>query len=408
MKTTFRSLAEPNYRLWVCGALVSNIGTWMQRTAQDWLVFTELTANNATALGTVMALQFGPQFLLLPLTGYAADHLSLRRLVFATQSVMASLALLLGVLVITGQVELWHVYGIALLLGCATAFDMPARQTFVTELVPDTHLTNAVALNSTSFQTARLVGPAIAGVLIALVGTGWVFLINGLSFVAVLLAILAMQAGQLRHRDLDATPPGGMIQGFRYIAANPQILAAMLMFMLVGTFAINFPVYLSTMGVREFGVDSGRFGLLTSMIAVGSVIGALLAAHRERPRMRHLLVGATVLGMALLLAALMPGLAWFSLVLILVGISAQTFMTGVNTAVQRWTIPEMRGRVIAIVFAVSIGGTPLGALTVGWVADTYGPRWALVVGAVSGFLAAAVGLAFAWRLNRRQGKPLVG
>jgi MFS family permease len=375
----------------------------MQRTAQDWLVFTELTETSATALGMVMALQFGPQFLLLPLTGYAADHFPLRKLVFITQSTMALLALVLGVLVVSGQVQLWHVYLIALLLGCTTAFDMPARQTFVSELVPDHHLTNAVALNSTSFQSARLVGPAVAGLLIALVGTGWVFLINGFSFIAILLAISLMRADQLRYRDLAATPPGGMLQGFRYIAANRQILIAMLMFMLIGTFAINFPVYLSTMGVKEFGVGAGRFGLMTSMIAVGSVLGALMAANREQPGMRHLLLGALLLGCALSLAALMPGLVSFCLVLVLVGVSAQTFMTSVNSAVQMWTIPVMRGRVISIVFALSVGGTPLGALSVGWVADSFGPRLAMGVGAAAGFLAAGVGLFYVLRYGIKEG-----
>ncbi len=407
MSNLFRSLAAPNYRLWVVGALISNIGTWMQRTAQDWLVFTELTENNATSLGLVMALQFGPQFLLLPLTGYAADYLPLRRLVFVTQSVMALLALVLGYLVVSDQVQLWQVYLVAFLLGCATAFDMPARQTFVSELVPDNHLTNAVALNSTSFQTARLIGPALAGVLIGLVGTGWVFLINGFSFVSVLLAIVFMRADQLRFRDLTATPPGGMLQGFRYITGNGQILAAMLMFMLIGTFTINFPVYLSTMGVREFGVDSGRFGLMTSMIAVGSVIGALMAANREHPKMRHLLLGASFLGCALTLAALMPGLVSFCLMLVLVGISAQTFMTSVNGSVQMWTVPAMRGRVISIVFALSVGGTPIGALTVGWVADNYGPRMAMAGGALAAFAAAIVGLYFIVRerQKRRESSP---
>lgn len=394
MNKIFRSLSAPNYRFWAMGALVSNVGTWMQRTAQDWLVYTELSANNATALGVVLALQFGPQFLLLPLTGYAADHLPLRRLVFVTQAIMGLLALILGVLVVTGAVQLWHVYVLAFLLGCTTAFDMPARQTFVSELVSEQHLTNAVALNSTSFQTARLIGPAVAGLLIALVGTGWVFLINGLSFAALMVAMLLMHTEQLRHRDLATTPPGGMVQGFRYVFANRQILAAMLMFMLIGTFALNFPLYLSAMGVREFGIDASRFGLMNSFIAVGSVLGGLMAANRERPNLHHLLAGATLLGFALGLAALMPEFISFSLVLVLVGVSAQTFMTGTSTAVQIWTIPEMRGRVISIVFALSVGGTPLGALTVGWVADNFGPRWALGVGALSAFVAAAIGFAF--------------
>jgi len=397
---TFRSLATPNYRLWAGGSLVSNIGTWMQRTAQDWIVFTELTDHNATAVGIVMALQFGPQFLLLPFTGYAADHLPLRKLVFATQCLMATLALLLGVLTLSGVVQLWHVYLLAFLLGSAAAFDVPARQTFVSELVPDHHLTNAVALNSTSFQTARLVGPALAGILIGIVGTGWVFLLNSLSFIAVISAVLLLRGEQLHHRDHSKRPPGGMVQGFRYIFGHGEILTATLMFMLIGAFAINFPIYISTMGVRVFGADAGRFGLLTSMIALGSVTGALLAANRERPDMRHLLVGAGVLGLGMALAAMMPSYFWFSLSLILVGLSAQTFMTGANSAIQMWTIPSMRGRVISIVFALSVGSTPLGALTVGWIADNFGARWALGSGAVASLIAAGLGVWFARRRSR--------
>ena len=186
LKSTFRSLRIFNYRLWAAGAIVSNMGTWMQRTAQDWLVLTELTHKNATAVGIVMALQFGPQLLLLPLTGFAADHLDRRKLLFATQAAMGALALGLGILTVTGVVQLWHVYVFALLLGCVTAFDAPARQTFVSELVGEAELSNAVALNSTSFNAARMIGPAIAGMLIASVGSGWVFLINAASFAAVL------------------------------------------------------------------------------------------------------------------------------------------------------------------------------------------------------------------------------
>jgi len=179
---TFRSLEGFNYRTWAGGAIVSNVGTWMQRTAQDWVVLTQLTHNNATAVGVVMALQYGPQVLLLPLTGFAADHLDLRKLLFATQAAMGALALGLGLLTVSGLVELWHVYVFAFLLGCVTAFDAPARQTFVSELVAEADLSNAVALNSTSFNAARTIGPAIAGVLIATVGSGWVFLINAACF----------------------------------------------------------------------------------------------------------------------------------------------------------------------------------------------------------------------------------
>ncbi len=220
---TFRSLRGFNYRTWAIGALVSNVGTWMQRTAQDWLVLTELTKHNASAVGTVMALQFGPQVLLLPWTGLAADRRDLRKLLFATQATMGALATLLGLLTVTGMVRLWHVYVFAFLLGCATAFDAPARHAFVTELVEERDLPNAVALNSTSFNAARLIGPAAAGILIALVGTGWVFVLNGASFVAVLASLVVLRSGELRPRDLSRGPRGGLVAGFLYVWRRPDL-----------------------------------------------------------------------------------------------------------------------------------------------------------------------------------------
>src|SRR6186713_2652075 len=216
LRATFRSLAGYNYRLWAAGALVSNIGTWMQRVAQDWIVFTELTRHDATAVGFVMALQFGPALLLLPLTGYAADRFDRRRMMILTQSLQGALALGLGILTVTGAVELWHVYTFAFMLGCVTAFDAPARQTFVAELVSDKNLSNAVALNSTSFQIARMVGPALAGLLIAGVGTGWVFLINTATFGAVLASLWAMRTDELHRHERAARKAGGFIGGFSY------------------------------------------------------------------------------------------------------------------------------------------------------------------------------------------------
>src|SRR5687768_16020858 len=217
LKATFRSLAGHNYRLWAAGALVSNIGTWMQRTAQDWIVFTELTGYDATAVGFVMALQFGPSLLFLPFTGFAADHFDRRRLLMLSQSLQGVLALALGVLTLTGRIELWHVYSLAFALGCVTAFDAPARQTFVAELVSDTTLSNAVALNSTSFQVGRMAGPALAGLLIAGVGTGWVFLINAATFGAVLASLWAMRLADLHRHEREARKTGGLIEGFRYV-----------------------------------------------------------------------------------------------------------------------------------------------------------------------------------------------
>jgi MFS family permease len=394
---TFRSLHSRNYRLWAEGAFVSNIGTWMQRTAQDWIVLAELTPHNATAVGITMALQFGPSLLLLPLSGFAADHYDRRKLLIWTQSCQGVLALGLGLLTVTGAVQLWHVYLFAFLLGCVTAFDAPARQTFVAELVSDSLLSNAVALNSTSFNAARMIGPAIAGVLIAGVGTGWVFLINAASFVAVIASLSFLRVEELHRRERAVRKPGSFVEGFRYLGQRPDLLTILGMLFLIMTFGINFPVFISAMAVKVFDAGSGAFGALSSMLAIGSVTGALFAARREKPRLVFLLAGATIFGVGLAIASLMPTYALFAVSLILVGWSAQTFNTTANSSVQLLTEPVMRGRVMAIYMGIAMGCTPLGAPLVGWVADAYGPRWSLAVGAASGFLAALLGIAYLFR-----------
>jgi MFS family permease len=394
MKGTFRSLHGFNYRMWAGGAFVSNVGTWMQRTAQDWIVLTQLTHHNATAVGVVMSLQFGPQVLLLPLTGFAADHLDRRKLMFATQGAMGGLALGLGILTVAGLVQLWHVYVFAFLLGCVSAFDSPARQTFVSELVVEADLSNAVGLNSTSFNAARMIGPAIAGVLIAAVGSGWVFLINAASFAAVLFSLSLLRVDELHRTDRALRTRGSLAEGFRYVWKRPDLKAMLLMLFLIGTFGLNFPIFISTMSVTVFHAGASQYGLLSSIMAVGSVAGALLAARREKPHIAILLAGVAVFGIGCALSAIMPNYWLFGLALVLIGVSAQTFTTTVNSMVQLSTEPAMRGRVVAILLAIALGGTPLGAPIVGWVADAWGPRWALGIGAGSGFGAAVVGVSY--------------
>jgi MFS family permease len=393
--TAFRSLRSYNYRVWAAGALVSNVGTWMQRTAQDWLVLAELTHKSATALGIVMALQFGPLALMLPFSGFAADYFDRRKLLIATQAAMGLLAIGLSVLTLSGLVRLWHVYVFAFLLGCVSAFDSTARQTFVAELVGEEDLSNAVGLNSTSFNAARMIGPAIAGFMIAAVGTGWVFLINALSFVGVLLSLFALRVDRLHRQNRDERgASGGLLEGWRYVWHRPDIRAILLMLFLIGTFGINFPIFISTMSVGVFHTGAGEFGLLSSMLAVGSVTGALLSARRERPGLLVITAAAGIFGVGFCLAAVMPNYALFGCALVIIGLSAQTFTTTCNVSLQLSTDPNMRGRVIALFLAIAVGATPIGAPLVGWVADALGPRWALMVGAASGFAAVAVALRY--------------
>ena len=392
LRATFRSLAGYNYRLWAAGAIVSNIGTWMQRTAQDWIVFTELSRNDATAVGVTMALQFGPSLFLLPLAGFAADRFDRRKVLLVSQSLQGLLAMGLGILVLTGHVELWHVYAFAGLLGCVTAFDAVARQTFVAELVSDANLSNAVALNSTSYHVARMIGPAIAGLLIAAVGTGWIFLINAASFGAVLWALAALRLNELHRHERTAPKFGGFIDGFRYVRARPELLAVMTMLFLVATFCMNFAVFVSAMAVTVFGTGSGGFGLLSSMLAVGSVTGALASAHREKPQAIVLVACGFLIAICFAVAAAMPTYFAFGLALIALGACVQTFMTTANGTVQLMTEPAMRGRVMAIYMGIVNGCTLFGAPFVGWVANQYGARWSLAVGATAGLVAAIVGV----------------
>lgn len=394
LQRTFRSLGQRNYRIWAAGAFVSNVGTWMQRIAQDWLVLTQLSNHSGAAVGVVMALQFGPPIILMPVVGRVADRVDRRKLLLATQSAMAATALGLGLLVITGVVALWQVYMFAGLMGCISAFDAPVRQTFVAELVGDEDLPNAIALNSTLFNSAQLIGPAIAGVLIAALGTGWLFIINGLSFIAVLTSLLKMRVSELRPLLNRSVAGAGMLDGLRYVKHKPDLVIALIMLFVVGTYGINFPIFISTMSVTTFQGGPHLYGALSSALAVGSVLGALLAAGRDQPRLTLLATSACGFGAAGTLAAVMPNVWSFGLTLVALGAMSQTFTTSTNSLVQLRTDPAMRGRVMAIYMAIFLGCTPLGAPAIGWIADVFGPRWALGVGAASGFVAAIFAVAY--------------
>jgi MFS family permease len=391
---TFRSLRSFNFRLWTAGALVSNIGTWMQRIAQDWLVLTQLTHHDASALGIVTGLQFAPQLLLLPWTGSAADRLNQRRLLMFTQAAMGLLAVLLGVLTVEGFVRLWHVYVFAFLSGSAAALDAPVRQTFVAEMVGDSDLPNAVALNSTSFTAAQMIGPAVAGLLIAKIGTGWAILLNGFSFGAVLVSMYFFRLSELRTSVRAHRSASGFREGLHYVWSHEELRAILVMLFLIGTFGFNFPFFISTMAVTVFHSDARGFGLLSSIMAIGTMSGALFAARQEKPKFASLLAGAAVFGVGCALAGLSPGYWWFAAALVIIGAAALTFANGTNSLMQLSTEPSMRGRVMALRVGIALGGMALGAPIDGWIANHFGPRWALGVGAIAGLTAALVAVLF--------------
>jgi MFS family permease len=364
------------------------------------MVLTQLTDDDATAVGITMALQFGPQLALLPITGLAADRIDRRKLLMITQASMAALGFGLAAIALTGVATLWMVYAFALALGIAAAFDAPVRQAFVSELVPTKYLSNAVALNSASFNAARLVGPAVAGLLVAAVGVGWVFLINAVSFGAVLASLALLRTDEFTTFKRPPRARGQFLDGLRYVRGRPDIVLVLTMIAILGTIGFNFPIFISAMARIEFHEEAGQFGVLSSVIAIGSVTGALLSARRERPRLRTITLASAGFGASLAAAALMPDTLTFGIALVLVGFSGLTMMTTANGYVQTTTVPGMRGRVMALYIAIFMGGTTFGAPLLGWVADTAGPRWSLGVGAASGFIAAAIAAVY-WVRTRQ-------
>jgi len=388
LSRAFRALQNFNFRLWTAGSLVSNIGTWMQRVAQDWIVLTQLTHHDAAAVGIVAALQFAPQVLLLPWSGLASDRFNQRRLLMLTQAAMGLLAAALGVLTISGYVRLWHVYVFAFVFGAAAALDAPVRQTFVGEMVGDQNLPNAVALNSTSFFAGQMIGPAVAGLVIAKIGTGWAFLLNGLSFGAVLFSMGLLRVPELTIHARASRRPGAFVEGLRYVWARNDLRSILLMLFLVGMFCLNFPIFISAMAVNTLHTDARGFGLLSTIMAIGTVSGALAAAGRDKPMFGTLLLGSAVLGIGCTLAAFSPGYWSFAAALAVIGGATLTFTTATNSMMQLSTERSMRGRVMAIRVGLGLGGTAIGAPIVGWIANRFGPRWSLGTGAVSAFLAA--------------------
>lgn len=395
MSATFRALGVRNYRIYASGAFVSNIGTWMGAVAQNWLVLTELTDYSSQALGLVVGLQFLPFLVLAPFTGMIADRFPKRRILLATQTTMALIHTTTAVLVLTGAMRLWMIFVLAAMLGSTMAVDNPARQTIVSEMVPRDTIANAVALNSASFNAGRLIGPGVSGLVIAAWGTGVAFALNALSFLAVITCLLLLRPGEMVPTPL-ARGKGAIRAGLGYVKRRRDIQLVMFLVFIFGTFGMNFQITIALMATTVFGKGPTEFGLLGSIVAVGSLTGALMSARRGTARLRTLLLALTGFTVAATFAALAPSYESFGVLLIALGFTALTALTTANAMVQTRVDPLVRGRVMALYMAIFMGGTPVGAPLIGWIGDTFGARWTIGIAPVTlafSLLAVAIYLA---------------
>ena len=388
-----------NFRIYAAANLGSLTGTWIQRIGQDWLVL-QLSGDSGVALGLITALQFGPSLLLSMYGGVLADRYDKRRLLIVTQALMGVLALVLGILVATDAIALWHVFVLAGGLGAVSAVDAPVRQAFVSEMVGPGLLANAVSLNSTIFNGARLVGPAVAGLLIAAASgdTAPAFFVNAASFAFTIAALAGMRAGELRPSPPVARARGQLREGLAYTWAHPDLVLAMALAFVVGTFGFNYQVTIALMARERFDLGAEAFGLLSTFFAVGSLTGALLSTRRSaRPRQRFLVISAVVFGLLTVVAGLMPGYASFAVMLVPTGAAALVFSVANNSFVQLGVDPQMRGRVMALYFMCFLGGTPVGAPLIGLISEHLGAPWGLILG---GAVCVVAGLAAGVVLSR--------
>jgi MFS family permease len=388
-RQTFSSLANRNYRRYFVGQAVSLVGTWMQTIAQSWLVL-QLTGSGA-ALGAVVAAQTLPMLLLGPYGGVVADRVDKRRLMIMLQSMMGTLALVLGVLALTHEVTLWQVYVLAFLLGLNNCFENPARQAFVLEMVGPDDLRNAVSLNSVMVNAARSVGPAFAGIIIAVSGVGVCFLLNAVSFVAVVVSLITLDVSTLQRSPRTTRAPGQIREGLAYVRRTPTLAAPLLMMALVGCLAYEFQVVLPIVARDAFGGSPEVFGFMTAAMGVGAVIGGLYIAARGQTGLRALVSSAALFGVAIAAAAIAPNL-WTELIaLFLVGAMSVGFMSKGNSTMQLEASPTMRGRVMALWSVAFLGSTPIGGPIAGWISEQFGGRAGLVLGATACLIAAGLG-----------------
>ena len=392
----FASLAVPNYRKFFFGALITNIGSWMQGTAQGWLVLTVLTNNSSFDLGLVTALQYLFVPILAPWTGAVADRLPKRRILTATVALTGANALVLAILVNTQHVSLPLVYWLALFQGLVTSFDQPARQSFVSEMVDDHLLANAVGLNGTSFNSARLIGPGIAGLVIGAFGIAPALYVNAIGSLGMIWALSTLNV-DLLHPAPVRSGAGSIIEGLRYIKSRHDIVLIMVMVFLVSTFGMNFQINNATMATRVFNRGAEQYGLLGTLLAVGTLAGALMAAKREKPRLRVILIGVFGFAAFAIALALAPNYAWYGILLVPVGYFMLSITNTANSTVQLSTPPMLRGRVMAVYMAVFTGGAPIGASFIGWIGDAVSPRGAIMIGAVVAVVTGVGALIYLWR-----------
>ena len=388
----FRALTVRNFRIWMIGALVANIGGWAQRAAQDWLVLTELTNNDAVALGFSLSLQFGPILLLGPFVGPLVDRFHGRTLIFWATVAETVFGIVLGIAVLTGVANLFLVYALALGLGIVQAVEAPARHIVVNELVSKDNVSNAIGLHSTMFNTSRLIGPALAGIGISGIGSGWTLLIAGVSLGSAAIAIGSLRRGEL-HTVFKAPKESGQFRaGMAYLVSRKDLLVVLLMLFIVGALVFNFGIFASTMAVVEFGLGAHDYGFIMSALAVGSLGGALLVARSSRPRLSVITVAAGVIAVGGIAAALAPTVTIFVVLYPILGFGAVLMVATTNGYIQTTTDEMYRGRVMAIFSTLLIGGTPIGSPLAGWVSNTFGPRWAIGLAALGGLVAAIIAL----------------
>ncbi|TDP01918.1 MFS transporter [Marinomonas balearica] len=394
MLQTFRSLESRYFRVWLGSVFVSNMGTWLQRTAQDWLVIAFLSKDNATAIGIVVLLQYIPQLVLSPFTGFLADYIDRARLLFITQLLLMSTSLTLGILAVSELVTLNHLYLLALIHGVVVAFDIPARHAFVSDIVSEKKLTNAVSLNSVSFNSARLIGPAIAGVLIASTSTGWVILMNAMSYIPMLCCVLwfSLKSSCVFKHQSSTKGPNKISDGFVYISSRREMVVALAMVSCVCVTGMSFAVYLSSINVNEFHGGAMQYGLLVSMMAVGSITGAVLTASLPAPTVRRMIYVATAYAVACFCVAMSDSMWMFCITLVFLGMTLQLMTTSVNAFMQISSDKRYKGRVMAVAISVILGSTALGGPIVGWLCDEFGGRYAIGLGALLGIIACIIGI----------------